>query len=181
MFKSSKLRVPVLLILLPIFFLGCAKTLRVTYLSDPPAAVLYGGQQNFGYTPRTLYYQVTPDAEKIGYMILEGTSVQWASGATASIPSLRADLRIGLNHQFTFIRPKGIPGLEADYRFALELEKIKIMQQQVRALQAQAQAQREQAEALQKLFNDITFQYRQPSHRSCTSTLRGNMIITDCY
>lgn len=188
MFKSSKLKVSMLLIFVFFFFLGCGKTLSVTYLSDPPGAVLYEGQQNFGYTPKTLYYQVTQEAEKNGYKILRGTSVQWASGAAASIPSLRCDLRIGLNQQFTFMRPKGIPGLEADYRFALELEKIRIMQQQTRALQAQAQAQREQAEAqrqqaeaLQKLFNEVSFQYRLPSYRSCTSRIVGNMIITDCF
>jgi len=54
---------------------GCASYLNVTYDSDPQGAVLYHGQQKFGYTPYTLRYKVSDEDIKRGYMILSGTSV----------------------------------------------------------------------------------------------------------
>jgi hypothetical protein len=46
---------PILLAVTGLIFLpGCANSLQVTYYSNPPGAVLYQGQQRFGYTPQTL-------------------------------------------------------------------------------------------------------------------------------
>lgn len=153
---------------------GCASSLSVTYYSDPPGAVLYQGQQRFGHTPVTLNYQIREEDRKRGYMTLQDPTVRWASGASASIPSLKADLSIGTNQQFTFMRPDNVPGREADVRFALELEKLALMRRQL-------QAQEDQA--FWQMYNAINqqFQYSQPAIRNCTSTLMGNIVNTTCY
>lgn len=159
---------------------GCASTLRVTYDSDPSGAVLYQGQQKFGYTPYTLTYQVSKEDKNQGYKTLAGTSVRWASGATAEVKSLTADLnRYGLSQTFTFQRPDGIPGREKDAQFSLELERTRAMQRQAAAQEDQAAAQRRQAAAQEKRARDE--QYKPISPTNCTSTVYGNTVNTSCY
>lgn len=153
---------------------GCASTLNVSYHSDPPGAVLYQENQRFGYTPTTLRYQITEEDRQRGYAILRGTSVRWASGASANVSSLRADLGIGYNQQFTFNRPENYPGREADIRFSLELERLAIMQRQARAQEDQA---------FWQLYNSIYQQQQrqQPRILNCNSTAFGNTVNTTCY
>jgi len=153
---------------------GCASTLSVTYHSDPPGAVLYQEQQHFGRTPVTLNYQIRDEDKKRGYMNLTGPTVRWASGASAHIPSIKADLSIGTNQQFTFTRPDSFPGRELDVRFALELEKLALMRKQLEAQEDQA---------FWQMFNTISQQnqYRPPPIRNCSSTLIGNVVNTTCY
>ena len=171
------------LLVLMMLVAGCATTstaLNVTYLSDPPGAVLYQETQRFGYTPMTLQYPVTNEDQKRGYKLLKGTSVRWMSGASAEISSLRADLNTGLNQQFNFARPDNYPGREDDFRFSLELERNAIMRRQ-------AQAQEDQA--FFQMYNAISKpqQIQQPAPlvlpkpRNCTSTVVGNTVRTTCY
>lgn len=157
-----------------LFISGCASnTLNVAYYSDPPGAILYQGNQRFGYAPTVLQYHVTDEDRKRGYKMLQGTSVRWTSGATASIPSLRADLSIGLNQQFTFLRPADYPGREADERFALEIEKLNAMRRQSEAQEAQAAAQ---------LFGGLGAARPNPV-KNCVSTPSGlgGSVNTTCY
>jgi hypothetical protein len=144
--------------------------------------VLFENTNNFGFTPVTLHYRITEEAKKNGYIFLKSTSVKWASGATASIPSLRADLRLGHQQKFTFLRPDNVPGRHIDMNFALELQKLELMRKQTQAMQDTAKAQQEQVKVLQEYYNRVQLQqsgFTQP--RNCTSTLRGNIIYTDCY
>ena len=159
---------------------GCASTLNVTYNSDPPGAVLYQGQQRFGYTPYTLQYSVSKEDKERGYKVLVGTSVRWASGATAEVNSLTTDLnRYGFSQQFTFQRPNGVPGRETDERFSLELDRTQSMNRQAAAQEAQAAAQRRQAAAQEQRAR--TEQYKTNSPTNCTSTVYGNTVNTSCY
>lgn len=159
---------------------GCASTLNVTYNSDPPGAVLYQGQQRFGYTPYTLQYPVSEEDKKRGYKVLSGTSVRWASGATAEVNSLKADLnRYGLSQQFTFQRPNGVPGRETDERFLLQLNRTQAMQRQAAAQEEQAAAQRRQAAAQEERARAERYKVNTPTN--CTSTVYGNTVNTSCY
>lgn len=156
---------------------GCATTLKVTYDSDPQGAVLYQGQQKFGYTPYTLQYQVSDEDKKRGHKIIEGTTVRWASGATAKVNSLRVDLNHtdgwhGLSRGFTFQRPEGVPGSDVDARFALELERTRAIRRQAAAQERQAAAQEERARAGSGMTTSPT---------NCTSTVIGNTVNTSCY
>lgn len=149
---------------------GCANTLMVTYISDPPSATLYANNTNFGYTPVTLKYQVTEEERKIGRLNIQGPSVQWASGAKASVPSINVDLNIGYNQQFTFNRPADHPNREEDVRFALELQRLEIMERQARAQQLAARVQ---------MFNAINNQIIQRP-QNCYSYALGATIQTVC-
>ena len=160
-----------LVVLVASVMLGaCASNLKVTYQSDPPGAALYQGGQLMGYTPYTLQYQVTDDDRKRGTKLLQGTSVKWASGASANVPSLTANInQFGFSQQFTFQRPD-IPGRETDMQFALELQKLAIMRQQAQAQQDQAFYQLLQA--TKPVVRPTT---------NCTSTVIGNTVQTNCY
>ena len=162
----SQLRRGLLLFLALFILLGCGRVLTVVYYSDPPGAVLYQGQQSFGFTPVTLKYNIPKEERKQGYMYLQGPYVLWASGAKTGSSSIRADFGFGRYlHQFTFVRPN-VPGREADMSFALELERLKLAQQQTQA------------------FHELveTFKRQQsPTFGNCTSTVSGNIIYTQCY
>ena len=128
-----------------------------------------------GYTPFVLEYKLTEDDKKNGSKVLMGTTVRWASGASAQISSLNADMRkFGLNQQFNFERPDSYPGRATDMQFALELQKIAIMKQQARAQQDQAYWQMQNTINQQNKANQRT-----PTN--CTSTAIGNTVQTSCY
>ncbi len=176
---ESRERIAISAVLLAAMLMsGCATRLAVTYTSDPPGAVLYQGQQQFGYTPRTLYYEVTPQDRKAGYKTLSGTSVRWASGANASVSSLNANLAIGLRQQYNFIRPDSYPGRDADIRFSLELERLRIAREQIDAQRSAALMQYFATLQQQNQQNLLNMQ-RQPIN--CTSQAFGNTINTNCY
>lgn len=127
------------IMVLSIFCIGCASTLQVTYYSDPLGAALYEGGRFWGYTPVTLQYPGANTSLQSGQcQILNPLSVRWSSGAEASIQNLQACPTNGYNQQFSFIRPSNIPGREFDVQFALERERIALMQQQLNAQQTTA-------------------------------------------
>jgi hypothetical protein len=108
---------------------GCATGIHVTYSSDPPGATLYQGGQPMGMTPYTLTYQADETFKKGGCMLLQGTNVKWASGATAAIFSLNACQTVGWRQTYMFVRPD-VAGRDVDANFALQLQRNGIMQQQ---------------------------------------------------
>jgi len=116
---------------------GCATRINVTYRSDPPGATLYEEGRPMGMTPYTAWYEPDETFKNGGCRKFKGTSVKWASGATASIASLDACASNGWNQHYTFIRPD-VPGRDVDMNFALQLQRNNIMQQQnaIQAMQA---------------------------------------------
>lgn len=164
---------PILAIFAVLAVSGCASTLEVTYYSEPPGALLYQGDRSFGYTPVVLSYRPTDEQKREGVMTLRGTSVRWASGATATIPMFRVDLANGMNQQFTFQRPADAPGLAKDIRIGIEIEKLKLMRREASAQEAQAAA---------LLFGGVAQQH-QPSTTNCVSTpsVLDGSINTTCY
>jgi hypothetical protein len=167
--------------LVAVFLLsGCASQLAVTYYSDPPGAVLYTSGQIVGYTPKVLFYTIPEEAKKSGFVNLAATKVQWASGASAELKLLKADLaKYGLNQQFTFNRPDSFPGREADMRFSLELDRTRSILRQAAAQEEQAAAQRRIAAAQEE--QALAERYRVTRPTRCTSTLIGNVVNTSCY
>lgn len=179
-------------ILMVLALSGCASTLRVTYYSDPPGAVLYSGGVRVGYTPQTLDYNVSDEDKKRGYSVLEGTRVQWVSGATAENKSIRANLANGLAQSLSYKRPNGVPGRESDEKFAIELQRAIAIQQQADSLEAQAAAQRyltyQQAENIRLQNEQLKvpkMPYYQPVQQNqpyrCTSEMQGRELVTNCH
>lgn len=160
------------LLVLVFSLIGCASSLKVTYQSDPPGASVYEGSRMLGYAPVTANYALTEEDKKTGSKQLLGTTAKWASGATASITYLTADLRqFGLSQSFTFQRPDAYPNREADLQFAIELQKLAVMRQQSQALQNQAAAQARQTQALIDAASRPI---------NCTSRVVGSFINTEC-
>lgn len=141
----------------------------VMFRSDPPGAMFYSNGKNWGYTPVQLHYDTTDErffGENGRYYQVKGGEVLWASGATQSIPLLRLDKQIGHYQEVMFRRPD-VPGLDQDMRFALEVERNRLLKQQ---------------NDLQ-IFNAILNAPKPDSSPStCISTgLGGGMISTQCY
>lgn len=174
---------------------GCFPSLVVTYKSEPTAATLFEGNNNFGYAPVSLTYQLTPADIRQGYKIINGTYMRWPSGATAVLEQHVIDLSKGYNQEFTFLRPQGVSGLSEDVQFALEAEKSRIHQDQLnRQAQAnfyanlqqhfqQQQFQREQIRQQQLQQEQIRQSQRQKlirrPYRCRTQNVDGT-LITDC-
>ena len=151
---------------------GCStSTMYVTYLSHPPGAALYEGNRAFGYCPLTLEYNITQENRQRGYMALRGLTVRWVSGASATVPSIQANLDNGTTQQFTFLRPEGATGLQIDVQFALDIERNRILQQQ-------AEAQRDQA--FWQMYNAVMIQNQLSQPRTCSSYVVGNTVQTQC-
>jgi hypothetical protein len=157
---------------------GCASQIRVTYQSDPPGATIYQNSQPMGVTPVTLTYAPDPAFDKGQCVRLEGPSVKWASGATASVSFLNACPAQGYNQVYSFARPD-VPGREADMRYALELQRNSILSRQAQAQQDAATAQIINATNLPR--PPATINSPRPPPTNCTSTVLGNTIRTNCY
>jgi len=167
-------KLPIFIILiLSLMSYGCAAPkVAVTYNSDPPGASLYTANKLMGYCPTTLYYNITPQNRQVGYMKLEETQVKWVSGASAKINDLTAYLATGPYQQFLFMRPEGLAGLETDAKFGLEVQKLRLMQQQV---QAQQEGNMWQA------YNAMSSQNSTVNLKTdCTSNVVGGTVFTNC-
>jgi hypothetical protein len=97
---------------------------KVTILSDPPGAMVYGTgidgiERPFGYAP--IIITVLLAKTKDGCRDTGQMRVHWVSGAEASVPSLHVCKKTPGKEPIMFFRPTGVPGLEADARFGLDL------------------------------------------------------------
>lgn len=163
----------IIMLLLSIMTYGCgAPQIAVTYNSDPSGASLYSANQLMGYCPLTLYYNILPQHRQLGYMQLQETQVKWVSGAAAKIGDLKAYIATGPYQQFTFKRPDGIEGFETDAKFGLEVQKVRLMQQQV---------QTQQDANLWQMYNAISSQNSTVNLKTnCTSNVIGGTVFTNC-
>lgn len=106
---------------------ACSTQVQVVYQTDPPGAAVYQGGQLLGNAPVAVPYPLTDADRQNGYKIIDAVSVKWESGAEASIPGLKADLKqLGWNQQYSFLRPN-VPGLDADLKKAEEKQKQDIL------------------------------------------------------
>lgn len=120
---------------------GCAATgIRVVYHSDPQGATLYENGRPVGQTPLALNYPITDEFRRGACQTARGSEVKWASGATASIPSLRLCPQQGYEQHYTFQRPN-VAGRDIDVNYALQLERNRIMRRQAEAAEDAANAQ----------------------------------------
>lgn len=142
LFKST------LFILFSLLFVGCSRVHQVTYLSDPPAAIIYCNGKRVGYAPTTVRYTLTDSQKEV---TLDGCDAKWVSGATSHIKErvLPVGSRINSESKHLFKRPN-YPNLERDETFALEQEKARSIE---RANQAVIDAQ----EARYRYYDDLYY------------------------
>lgn len=192
-----------ILLLVSLFLTSCADfrpppkpppQVAVTYASDPPGAVLYYNGVRQGYTPITLYYDITQEMRAKGVNL--PANVRWQSGATAEI-KLFIDLARGQSFNWTFQRPNNISGREADEQFGLQTESMRQQkesqeQQQLQTIELQLQTiELQQNQQLHQIGVGIggllgggSGQAVQPPPVSnsinCTSRALGGQVFTNC-
>lgn len=153
-------------------FPGLYTPLKMTYTSNPAGAMVYQGSILLGYAPVQVEYSWSLAAQSPDKcMNLQPITVRWASGAEASISSLRSCTSAGYLQQFSFVRPKEYPGRELDVQFAMQQQQFALMQQQAAA----------QERAM--LFNYLLQQNSAPPQSislSCQSREVNGTVFTDC-
>jgi hypothetical protein len=179
---KSKLRL-VATILLGFFIAGCANQLQVTYYSDPPGATLYAGDRNLGRAPLTFNYDISEADQKRGSMNLQGLTARWVSGASQSYGTFTSNLNIGKSQHFTLKRPSNAPGLSTDMNYALELEKLQIMQRQAQAAEDAAASAARAAEAADDANRAARNKARSDRlyPKSSTTCIRIDKDIVTCH
>ena len=148
------------LILVGVVSVGCASKYPVTFDSYPQGATLVCNGTNWGYTPKTLYYD--KEVKKDAYLSLSSCSANWSSGARESYGTVPI-------HQFpngvqqTLQRPAG-PGFQQDAEFALKVKQLEVQRQSAQSAQQPAYSQ--QTVNCKKSF-DISGQVYQFSQMFC--------------
>lgn len=121
--KSSKF---IFITVCCLFATGCASKYAVTFDSYPQGATLICDGTNWGYTPRTLYYDKSVKKQKT--LNLGSCSANWVSGARKSYGTVSVQQYPNGVKQ-TQQRPN-VPGYSQDAEFALKVEQMKIQKEQ---------------------------------------------------
>ena len=102
-----------------ILLTGCAtlapNQAQLTFISDPPGAMLYEGKTPLGMAPQVRIYTVQEGHSSTTNPI---TAV-WGSGAQAS---MRFNLALRRRQNATLYRPPNAPGLDKDLMIAIQLQ-----------------------------------------------------------
>jgi len=120
-----------------------------------------------------VHYKLTPEQDKIKYMKFGPVKAVWASGASRET-TYQLD-RNRNSHFICFIPRPDVPGREADMNFALQLERNRILQQQVKA---------QQDAAFWQMYGAMLQQqqsFRPNTPINCTSRTIGGTTYTDCW
>jgi hypothetical protein len=162
-------------------FSGCAR-IPVTYLSDPPGAMIYEESRGqLGNAPVRVYYTPTDQDKQRGYMYINPVTARWISGV--EIGGAPSTLPIdGVGKTYVFKRPNE-PGLELDLQADYQRKQLQLQQQQVRQQQQymdqKLQQQQQQNQLLQQQNNQLNLNQNTP--RNCNSQWIGNQWVTNCY
>lgn len=148
---------------------GCAG-IKVTMYSDPPGATIYADNKTFGYAPQVLNYQPTDGFKRGVCMATTPITATWASGASDT-QTLNLCPQNGYETYYTFMRPN-VAGREIDANFALQLQQLQLSQQR------EASARYDRAV---KALSDYSKSLERSRGTSCTSTVNGNTVQTNCY
>jgi hypothetical protein len=151
----------------------------VTIASDPPGASIYWMSPGpidphelaFGPAPQ----RIKVDVPKGGCVDTHALRVRWVSGVEASLPTVRVCQRGQSREPLTFIRPSGVPGLETDARYALDLARLDQAERAIKQRHKDA-SERTAIAALGVLLPPVAIT---PTVR-CTSELVGTSVYTTC-
>ena len=124
------------ILMLSLSFFGCSRVHKITYLSDPPAAIISCNGERIGYAPTTVSYKLKDSQKELE---LSACTAKWVSGAKRQVKEriLPMGNRINSKSNYLFQRPEH-PDYEKDETFALEQKKVRSME---RANEAAIQAQ----------------------------------------
>jgi hypothetical protein len=148
---------------------GCATQASLSVYSQPPGAYLteVGTGRVLGIAPAASYYQgkvLQNHKDAQGCYLVKGVEATWVSGARAVTDPVRFCGSSTGNYHITLNRDASYPNLEKDLQFALQLQTLRVQQQQADA-------------ALLSAFT--TFQQANTPIR-CSSYPIGNTVQTIC-
>lgn len=86
----------------------------ITFISEPPGAMIYEGQNAWGIAPERRLYSFRSLNDPQTHRL---TAV-WASGAQSTTTF---NVTLGISQTATFSRPRNAPGLDKDLMFAEQL------------------------------------------------------------
>jgi len=113
---------------------GCSTKYPVTFDSNPKGAVVVCSGKNWGYTPKTLYYNER--VKQLNSLDISSCSANWVSGYSKNYGTIPL-------HQFpngvkqTLDRPFG-DGYEKDAQFALQVQQMTYQKRQAQAAESAA-------------------------------------------
>jgi hypothetical protein len=123
----------------PIFLAACGgpSGYPMTFDTDPESAVLVCDGKAYGYTPRTLYYDIDRDTDDT---LKVNCYAQWNSGAVARYSNNLRVYKKGGTIQ-TLSRPN-VPGRGSDVSFDLQVKQLQATREATEAAQSAARAAR---------------------------------------
>lgn len=127
---------------------GCADpNLMSLYVKCIPAggAIVEGGRM-LATCPGFINYPITPHDRVRRYVETRDLGVEWASGATSSVPQLTLSLTRGNDQELLFERPSGVLGLGADLKAEADLRQAQALQEQINIHRQQLYLQQIEAE-----------------------------------
>ena len=147
-------------LMLAILAVGCSTGYQVKFDSTPQGAALVCNGTNWGYTPRTLYYDKSVNSQP--FIDVSNCKAIWSSGASAVYP---ANLRVFPSGatEITLPRPNA-PGYAQDAEFALKVLLLEAQEQQ--AVPGQQPANNQQAKNCRKI-GDLSGQVYQFAYGYC--------------
>ena len=125
---------------------GCSSKYRVDFDSNPSGASLVCNGKNWGYTPKSLYYDES--VKKYKTLNVSSCSANWISGATKSYPQNLIIFSSGAT-VITAQRPD-VEGYEKDVQFSLQVQNSNYQRRQAQAAEDSAYQQRRNANANQQ-------------------------------
>jgi hypothetical protein len=112
-----------------LFISGCSSKYPVTFDSNPKGASLICNGTNWGYTPKTLYYD--KKVKKMTTLNVSSCSANWVSGARknyGTVPPTQYPNGV----RTTIQRPRG-DGYSTDAEFALKVQNMNYQRRQAQA------------------------------------------------
>ena len=109
---------------------GCSTGYQVRFDSTPQGASLICNGTNWGYTPKTLYYDKSVKSQP--YIDVSNCSAVWSSGVNAAYPAYLQVFPSGATN-ITLPRPDA-PGYAQDAEFALKVQQLNVQQQQSQSM-----------------------------------------------
>lgn len=160
------------LIFSALVFSGCSNKYEVTFDSNPRGATLICNGQNWGYTPKKLYYD--EEVKKYSHIDVSSCSANWVSGYSANYPKNMTIFPEG-GTITTLNRPTYGEGYSTDAQFALQVEQMKVQQSQAQAAQMSAQAQQQANfnQQMQNINNNLQMQQQNYQMQNLNNNLNN--------
>jgi len=163
----------------------------VTIASDPAGASIFWTSPG-PVDPHELAFGPTPQRIKVELgrqpcVDTHAIRVRWVSGVEATLPTVRVCKAGAHKEPLTFIRPSGVPGLDTDARYALDLARFDQAERAITQRHKDA-SERTAIAALSAIRPPVAVTVVTPDAPPvlprppvrCTSELVGTSVYTTC-